>query len=133
MGNFNFDILDVLTLLNIPFSANTGRISFDINCPFCANDTQKHMNINVQKNVFRCNRCGAHGGMLDLYGLCQNIHEYKECFKEVTERLNGSPFYENCKQKRVIVNEPLEEPYKPVDIEKLLSIIRVWAPQLEKY
>ena len=47
-------------------------MSVDINCPACRGrnqtpDTHGHLNVNLLKNTWRCNRCGRSGGMLDLY------------------------------------------------------------------
>ena len=62
-----------------------------VDCPFCG-DRRGKMNVNFQKNVWRCNYCGKYGGMLALYAefnhtttsdayweiaeaLCDNIQE----------------------------------------------------------
>ena len=37
-----------------------------LNCPFVG-DQRGRLNVNTDKNVWRCNRCGAAGGMLALY------------------------------------------------------------------
>ena len=37
-----------------------------VNCPFCG-DKKRHMYLNREKNVFHCMRCGASGGMKELY------------------------------------------------------------------
>lgn len=43
-----------------------GRNSGDFKCPFCG-DKGYHLNIDFQKGVFRCVRCGTGGGTLNLF------------------------------------------------------------------
>ena len=60
---------DVVHLLGLP-APSQDRSSYYIRCPCCDTDPRKrHLNINISKNVFRCPRCGASGGVLDLYSL----------------------------------------------------------------
>ena len=60
---------DVVNLLGLP-APPQDRSSYYIRCPCCDTDPRKwHLNINISKNVFRCPRCGASGGVLDLYSL----------------------------------------------------------------
>ena len=64
-----YHMADVIPLLGIP-EPPYGRSSYYINCPCCDTDPRKkHMNINLAKDVFRCPRCGASGGIFDLYSL----------------------------------------------------------------
>lgn len=63
-------ILSVLDELGI--SHPIDKSNFYINCMFC-NDENKHLNISTQKNVWRCPRCGEHGGSLALYAKIKNI------------------------------------------------------------
>ena len=65
ISGFGYDIRDVVRVLNLTIRRKNAR-SYDVDCPFCNHKTGK-LNINVEKNVFRCNYCDAHGGMLDLY------------------------------------------------------------------
>jgi len=86
---FPFDIMDIAALLNLkikrqlPFSANA-------DCPFCG-DCRGKLNINHQKNVFRCNYCDAHGGMLALYAKAFNICN-QDAYRQICEilRIGGS-------------------------------------------
>jgi hypothetical protein len=65
MGNdFPFTIADVAALLPIK-NQKPKNESIDADCPFCGK-TRK-LNLNVTRDVFRCNYCQEHGGMLDLY------------------------------------------------------------------
>lgn len=68
---FIFNIRDVLQLINCEV-VKQHPYSLDINCPVCRGknnepDHSGHLNINLIKNNWRCNRCGIGGGMLDLY------------------------------------------------------------------
>ena len=66
MSGFSYDITDVVHLLQLRVRHKNSS-SMDVNCPFCG-ETKGKMNVNLQKNVFRCNRCDASGGMLELHG-----------------------------------------------------------------
>lgn len=63
-------ILDVLSLVNI--HPSTSRASFNINCPLCdqgeKNHREKHLNVNIEKDVWCCPKCGSGGGAVHLYG-----------------------------------------------------------------
>ncbi len=64
-SDFPFDILDVAQLTGLRIRRRQGD-SVYTDCPFCG-DTRGKMNLHLTKNVWRCNYCGAHGGMLALY------------------------------------------------------------------
>lgn len=59
-------IRDVVDLLSIQVIRDTGT-QLHCRCPFC-DDRKAHLNVKLDKNVFRCNRCGEGGGVLHLYG-----------------------------------------------------------------
>lgn len=116
MGSFNFDIGDVLGLCGISANIWPGRGSVDVNCPFCGDgDKKRHLNINLRKNVWRCNKCEAHGGMLDLYAQIYGITS-KEAYREIEKRL-GKVYGDVPERKKcVVVNECREDPYAPAGI-----------------
>ncbi len=75
---FNFTILDVANLLNLEVRHRGGK-SMDVDCPLCGKKGK--MNLNIEKNVFRCNYCGEFGGMIALYGKVMktdNASAYRE-------------------------------------------------------
>ena len=64
-------ITEVCDLLGI--NAITSRASFNIPCPICDDNTgsrrqEKHLNINIQDDVWCCPKCGSGGGSVHLYG-----------------------------------------------------------------
>lgn len=62
-----FHMTDIISLLGLPYPPS-GRSSYNIPCPCCDdNPRKKHLNITLQKDVFRCPRCGFSGGVFDLY------------------------------------------------------------------
>lgn len=73
MGGFDFPytMRDVASLLPLKIRHKKPS-SVDVDCPFC-HETNGKMNINFDKNVFRCNRCQQHGGMVELYALYYGI------------------------------------------------------------
>ena len=74
MGDYGVlpcNIEDVVELLSIPIIRNTGT-QLHCRCPFC-DDRKAHLNVNLGKNVFRCNRCGKGGGILHLYAEANDV------------------------------------------------------------
>ena len=68
---------DVIRLLGLP-APPAGKSSYYIPCPCCDDKPKsRHLNINLQKNVFRCPRCGFSGGVLDLYAFYAKIPREK--------------------------------------------------------
>ena len=64
-----FHMWGIVSLLGLPVPT-AGRSSYYIQCPCCdENPREKHLNINLKKEVFRCPRCGISGGIFDLYAL----------------------------------------------------------------
>ena len=56
-------------MLPLP-GAPPGRTAYYVPCPHCDKSgrrSEKHLNINLSKDVFRCVRCGWYGGIFDLY------------------------------------------------------------------
>lgn len=61
-------IYEVLSAVGLSIPTDDRR-HYSVPCPVC--DTKKkheaHLDINLEKGVFRCAKCGTSGGMLDLY------------------------------------------------------------------
>ena len=68
---FPFGIMEVVNLLNLRIRRQQAN-SVYVDCPFCG-DRRGRMNVNFVKNVWRCNYCDAHGGMLALYAELNHI------------------------------------------------------------
>lgn len=107
----------------------------DVNCPFCG-ETKGKMNVNLQKNVFRCNRCDASGGMLELHGRLHGVSS-AEANRQIREALGKGNtgriirwFMQNyfSKQENVQVEEETEEDV----IEKQKISEFVLAPEVAK-
>ena len=92
MNGYPFTILDIAGILNLKIRRRQPT-NIDVDCPFCGHKKGK-MNINLTKNVFRCNYCGESGGMIELYSkvfqisnaqgyadICEILH----CGKELGE------------------------------------------------
>ena len=106
-----YHMADVLPLLGIP-EPPYGRTSFYVNCPCCDTDPRKkHMNINLQKDVFRCPRCGASGGIFDLYSL--HTGTPREKVREILVEKLGNP--ETRPQRRQETPAVHEYPLTDVD------------------
>ena len=94
---FPFGIMEVVELLHLRVRRQQAN-SVYVDCPFCG-DRRGRMNVNFVKNVWRCNHCDEHGGMLALYAklnhtttsdayweiaeaLCDNTHEGTRTLRE---------------------------------------------------
>ena len=81
---FPFGIADVVELLGLTVRRRLPS-SLYLNCPFCG-DQRGRLNVNTDKNVWRCNRCGATGGMLALYAR-YNCTSNADAYREICEAL----------------------------------------------
>ena len=63
-----YRMADILPLLGLPEPPQYRR-DYYIACPNCDNEQGKHLNIHLEKDVFRCPRCDSKGGVFDLYAL----------------------------------------------------------------
>lgn len=109
MQDFPFTIREVTYLLNLRIR-HKNAVSLDADCPFCGEQKGK-LNINLKKNVFKCNRCGESGGMLALYGKIYGIDNQTAC-KEIKDALGqneNAPAYQVTKKAIKPITEP-EEP-----------------------
>lgn len=113
MSGFDFDIRDVVRLLNLRIRRKNSR-SYDVDCPFCGHKKGK-MNVNIEKNVFRCNYCDTHGGMLDLYAKLYNLTK-SEANTQIREALNLGQYRDDY-QKPVKAEEP-----PPVENSEIASL-----------
>ena len=88
-NSFPFNICDISGLLNLQVRHRSGR-SMDVDCPLC--QKKGKLNLNFEKNVFRCNYCGKFGGMITLYALVYGI-ENSDAYREICEalRCNNKP------------------------------------------
>lgn len=81
---FPFGIMEVVNLLNLRIRRQQAN-SVYVDCPFCG-DRRGRMNVNFAKNVWRCNHCDAHGGMLALYAEL-NHTTTSDAYWEIAEAL----------------------------------------------
>ena len=81
---FPFGIMDVVELLHLRIRRRQAD-SVYTDCPICG-DRRGKMNVNFAKNVWRCNYCGAHGGMLALYARVNNTTN-SDAYREICDAL----------------------------------------------
>lgn len=86
--DFPFGIMDVVELLHLHIRRRQAN-SVYVDCPFC-NDRRGKMNVNFAKNVWRCNYCDEHGGMLALYAR-MNHTTNSEAYREICDILQTDP------------------------------------------
>ena len=101
---------DIIPLLPLPYPPH-GKSSYYVPCPHCDNNSgkkDKHLNINLTKDVFCCPKCGWNGGMFDLYAFYTNIPR-KGIREELMRVLRG-----DCLQKKPpCVPAPLQDIVEP--------------------
>ncbi len=84
-ADFPFTIMDVASLLRLNIRRRgTGHVYVD--CPICG-DRRGKMNLNLSKNVWRCNYCGEGGGMLALYGKVHGLSN-SDAYREICDALH---------------------------------------------
>lgn len=70
-------ISDIIPLIGIP-GPPSGKSAYNISCPCCDDSPRKkHLNINLQKDVFCCPRCHFSGGVFDLYAYYSGVDRSK--------------------------------------------------------
>ncbi len=109
-GMVEIHIADIIPLIDIP-SPPTGQSAYNIPCPCCDDGShRKHLNINLQKDVFCCPRCKFSGGVFDLYAYYAGVDRSK-VRKLLMERLNlkdDEAGYDHRKQKpRLTPSRPI--------------------------
>lgn len=108
-----FHITDVISLLGLSMPSN-GKSSFYLQCPCCdSSPKNKHMNINLKKDVFRCPKCGIYGGIFDLYALYTNTPRDK-VYKELLKKLR---YADNGEYKKAPIMKPVVMEVPITDIE----------------
>ena len=85
MNTFPFDIVDVATILNLTLRHKKAG-SLDYDCPFCGRKGK--LNINLNKNAYRCNACGEGGGMLNLYANLEGLSK-SDSYRKLDNIING--------------------------------------------
>lgn len=81
-----FDIMDVAGLLQIRIRRPSGR-GYYADCPFCE-DKRGKLHLNTEFDGWKCNYCGEHGGLLDLYGKMKRISR-SEAYREICDALQS--------------------------------------------
>ena len=68
-----FDVIDVINALGLEINPrqSTQQPSFNVRCPFCG-DTKFHMNINAEKDLYKCRFRGVALCTKSRFGFMQN-------------------------------------------------------------
>ena len=69
------------------------RSEVEASCPFCGDHGpgKYHLSLNTDKDLYRCNLCGAHGNSISLYARIKGITN-KEAFRELSGDTKFYPF-----------------------------------------
>lgn len=128
--DFPFDMVDLAYLLKLRVRHKKVD-SWDVNCPFCQERKGK-MNLNLKKKVFRCNRCGESGGMLDLYGKLYNV-DHATASEEIKEALGkGGTEKEYIARKKELEKKipeiPQSDPVSDKERHKTYTMLLTFLP-----
>lgn len=124
-SDFPFTIMDIASLLRLNIRRRgTGHVYVD--CPICG-DHRGKMNLNLTKNVWRCNYCGEGGGMLALYGKVHRLSN-KDAYREICDTLQtgaSGPSYVPAHKKEVPKEQEVvqSERASAQDVHKTLSAL----------
>ena len=108
-------IWDVLSLLKIG-EPKYGSSSFNVACPCCDDGRDKHLNINVVKEVFRCPRCGVSGGKLKLYALFMNIPT-NQVWQSIRDRMGIEDAVSKPQRRPLLYTHQTVKEYPITDID----------------
>ena len=104
-------ISDIIPLIGIPDPPN-GKAIYNIPCPCCDDDPyKKHLNINLNKDVFCCPRCHFSGGVFDLYSYYSGVdrrYARDDLIKRLGLKDSGSTYEgSNKKRERRTITRPI--------------------------
>ena len=128
-GDFPFEIRDVMYLLGLPVGKPMGSRGVYTNCPFCG-DKRGKMGVNYEQDVFNCNYCGAHGGMLNLYADIYGV-DCKTAFKQIVDALGkgvAAPAYTAAKAVPMPPPVAQSPPASARDVHETLSLLLEMLP-----
>ena len=127
--DFPFTIMDIATLLRLNVRRRSGG-SVYVDCPFCG-DHRGKMNINMVKNVWRCNYCNESGGMLALYAKAQGISN-SEAYREICEILQTEGFAPEYASPAAVVEseKPQSERASIREVHQTYSMLLAMLPLL---
>ena len=108
-------IWDVLSLLKLG-EPKYGSSSFNVACPCCDDGRDKHLNINVVKEVFRCPRCGVSGGKLKLYALFMNIPT-NQVWQSIRDRMGIEDAVSKPQRRPLLYTHQTVKEYPITDID----------------
>lgn len=112
--DFPFGIMDVVELLHLKIRRQAPG-SVYVDCPICG-DQRGKMNVNYQKDTWRCNYCGEYGGMLALYGKVQHVSN-ADAYRDICEALQNGMLAPEYQMPTAVKAEPLKPQCALADIE----------------
>lgn len=92
MHDMPFGIMDIVGLLHLKIRRSTPRGAY-VDCPICG-DQRGKLFVSSHEDVWRCNYCGANGGMLKLYGLVRNVTNARAYHEICDALINGMDLLE---------------------------------------
>lgn len=112
--DFPFGIMDVAELLHLRIRRPYAK-GFYADCPICG-DRRGKMSLSTELDSWRCNYCGEHGGMLNLYSRVNNV-SHSEAFREICEALQNGEFTQTYQE-----TAPAREEQEPPEQSPLVDI-----------
>ena len=128
-----YQMTDILPLLPIP-QPPYGKSAYNIPCPLCdkPGTREKHLNINLKRNVYRCPKCGQfQGGVFELYAYYMGIPQDK-VLDDITASLHGgtTSFGGKGGQKKKIQAPPMKPQASLAPLEERDRVYRALLNRL---
>lgn len=92
---------EIVSVLGLEYPQD--RTSVNVECPFCGQGRRrKTFNINYDKNVYNCPRCGQGGGVLDFWAIHRHIEEVGEKERRKLAAKDMANYFETPASKKVV-------------------------------
>lgn len=129
MEDQKFSITDVCELLNLPVDYH--KRSVTVKCPRCGKKQEKKLNINFEKDAFRCAKCGISGYAIHLWALYRDI-DFKDLTAAAKDYYNvsGKKNVEISSIKRIEQHKSIDVPTADIEIRnktfnELLNVLNL--------
>lgn len=99
-------MIDACRMLGI--YANPNRKDTYVTCPECGK--KKKLNVNFAKNVFRCPKCGVHGGVMEFWRIMNNLPDIHEAARHWHKMREGTD---------LTVNKAFKEKIKALEAKEI--------------
>ena len=91
LDDYPFNILDIANILRLTVRRAVAD-SVYVDCPFCQKKKGK-LNLNLTRNVWRCNRCGKSGYMFEIYAELRGVNVSEAKLEQAAILCGGGTYW----------------------------------------